>query len=110
MMKLTVAFLATLLVHLMAVLSGVLVETTIFFSAVFDSLSECQFCFLFFPQFFESDVRQHNLLCALAVHGITESMCRNCRFGAQPYIKNRQRFKIAASFVAALKSALAHLA
>ena len=58
MTKLTVAFLATLPVHLMAVLSGVLVDTRIFFSAVFDSLSECQFCFLFF-QFFESEVRQH---------------------------------------------------
>ena len=48
MTKLTAAFLATLPVHLMAVMSGVLIDTRFFFSAVLDSLSECHFFFFSF--------------------------------------------------------------
>ena len=51
MTKLTVAFTATLRMHLrcwMAVPSGVLVETSILFSAIFDSVSKCPTLLSFF--------------------------------------------------------------
>jgi len=74
MMKLTVALFATLRLHLRyltAVTLGVLVETRIFFSLIFESSSKCP-TLLYFFHFFETEVTQH--CCILAFHDATESM------------------------------------
>jgi len=80
MMKLMVAFFATLRIHLrylMVMSSGVLVDTSIFFSVIFDSLPKCPIFLSLFS------TRQWRMLEG---HDVTKSVRGVCLCSVRPHI------------------------
>jgi len=67
-----------------------LVETSVFFSVIFDSVLKCPTLFSFFS-ISRPQLQSSHQCFKLAAHDVTESVHRDCRSLERSHIKNRQR-------------------